>query len=149
MENQIDCPKCLSTQIAMHKKGFSLGKAAAGVIVTGGIGALAGTIGSNKMLNTCMKCGFQFRPQDYAKIKEEERRKKEMRRKARTATENSFDNGGCASMAIMLSLLLAVVAFILFFNKWYVLGGIVTVLHILILTITIGSAHPKKKQRIP
>lgn len=62
MEDQIKCPKCSSTQIHADKKGYSAGKAAAGVILTGGIGLAAGAIGKNKVIITCLKCGNQFKP---------------------------------------------------------------------------------------
>ena len=60
--NQILCPKCGSNQLTAHKKGFSGKKAVAGAILTGGIGLLAGTIGSNKIIITCLNCGHQFKP---------------------------------------------------------------------------------------
>ncbi len=62
MNDQIICPKCGSTQIHADKKGYSVGKAAAGVVLTGGIGLVAGTIGSNKIKITCLKCGHKFNP---------------------------------------------------------------------------------------
>lgn len=62
MDDQIKCPKCGSTQIHADKKGYSAGKAAAGVILTGGIGLAAGAIGKNKIIITCLKCGNQFKP---------------------------------------------------------------------------------------
>ena len=64
MENQkpICCPKCGSNQLTSNKKGFSGGKAVAGLVLTGGVGLLAGTIGSNKVLITCLNCGNQFKP---------------------------------------------------------------------------------------
>lgn len=61
-ENLIHCPKCNSTQVTATKKGFSGKKAVAGAILTGGIGLLAGTIGSNKIKITCLSCGHEFRP---------------------------------------------------------------------------------------
>lgn len=60
--NEVHCPQCGSTQITANKKGFSGGKAVAGVVLTGGIGLLAGTIGSNKVTITCLNCGNQFKP---------------------------------------------------------------------------------------
>ena len=69
MEDQIKCPKCQSTQITADKKGFSGKKAVAGAVLTGGIGLLAGTIGSNKMKLTCLKCGHTFSPgEDYESV---------------------------------------------------------------------------------
>lgn len=67
MENQLRCPKCNSTQLTTNKKGFSGKKAVAGAVLTGGIGLLAGTLGSNKIIITCLNCGKQFKPgEDYA-----------------------------------------------------------------------------------
>lgn len=62
MNDQIYCPKCGSNQLTTDKKGFSGGKALAGAVLTGGIGLLAGTIGSNNVIITCLACGHQFKP---------------------------------------------------------------------------------------
>lgn len=62
MDDKIKCPKCGSTQLTANKKGFSGTQAVGGAILTGGIGLLAGTIGSNKIKITCLVCGHQFRP---------------------------------------------------------------------------------------
>lgn len=62
MSDQIRCPKCGSSQIHADKKGYSVGKAAAGVVLTGGIGLAAGVIGANKIKITCLKCGYKFNP---------------------------------------------------------------------------------------
>jgi hypothetical protein len=58
---KVTCPKCGSNQITANKKGFSGGKAVAGAVLTGGIGLLAGTIGSSKVVCTCLACGNQFK----------------------------------------------------------------------------------------
>ncbi|WP_294606006.1 hypothetical protein [uncultured Lactobacillus sp.] len=63
--NQPHCPRCRSTNIQVlgqHRKGFSIGKAAAGTILTGGIGSLAGFAGKNtkKVDMICMNCGKKF-----------------------------------------------------------------------------------------
>ena len=63
-EKLLKCPKCRSTQVSAHKKGFSGGKAVAGAVLTGGIGLLAGTIGSNDVKITCLNCGHVFNPGD-------------------------------------------------------------------------------------
>ena len=60
------CPKCHSTNIqaiGQHKKGFSVGKAALGTVLTGGIGALAGFVGkkTKKVDMICLNCGKQFK----------------------------------------------------------------------------------------
>ena len=59
---EIRCPKCGSNQLTANKKGFSGGKAVVGGILTGGVGLLAGTIGSNNVIITCLACGKAFKP---------------------------------------------------------------------------------------
>ncbi len=83
MEDQIKCPKCSSTQITAQKQGFGAGKAAAGVLLTGGIGLLAGGINSNKIKLTCLSCGNQFNPgQDADAVKRKKQSEKEASEKA-------------------------------------------------------------------
>jgi DNA-directed RNA polymerase subunit RPC12/RpoP len=62
MTQEIKCPKCGSTQLSANKKGFSGKKAVVGGLLTGGVGLLAGTIGSNKVKITCLACGKEFAP---------------------------------------------------------------------------------------
>lgn len=54
-DDKIHCPKCNSTQITAHKKGFSMGKAFVG-------GILLGDVGKNKIIITCLNCGHQWKP---------------------------------------------------------------------------------------
>lgn len=54
------CPKCGSTSLTSHKKGFGIGKAVIGFGLTGGVGLAAGNIGAKKVRVTCLKCGKQF-----------------------------------------------------------------------------------------
>lgn len=61
-EKQVCCPKCGSTQLSANKKGVGLGKAAVGAIAVGPLGLVAGGIGKNKVLITCLNCGKQFKP---------------------------------------------------------------------------------------
>jgi DNA-directed RNA polymerase subunit RPC12/RpoP len=63
-EEYLCCPKCKSKEIHSQKKGFSGGKALAGAALTGGIGLLAGTIGSKDVQITCLKCGHKFKSGD-------------------------------------------------------------------------------------
>lgn len=55
------CPKCSSEHITAQKQGFGVGKAVAGVVVAGPIGAVAGGINKNKIQLTCLKCGNKFK----------------------------------------------------------------------------------------
>jgi len=59
---EIRCPNCNSNQLTANKKGFSGKKAVGGALLTGGIGLLAGTLGSNKVIITCLACGHKFKP---------------------------------------------------------------------------------------
>lgn len=60
-ESSVKCPKCHSTNVTFNRQGFGVGKAAVGALLTGGIGLLAGGIGKNKILMTCLKCGKQWK----------------------------------------------------------------------------------------
>lgn len=53
------CPKCHSTSLSAHKKGFGIGKALLGAAIDP-IGLVAGNIGAKKVRVTCLKCGHQF-----------------------------------------------------------------------------------------
>lgn len=57
---KVVCPNCNSDQISANKKGFSGGKALAGAFMAGGVGLLAGTAGSGKVVCTCLACGHRF-----------------------------------------------------------------------------------------
>ncbi|RHV92579.1 hypothetical protein DXA95_12300 [Odoribacter sp. OF09-27XD] len=61
-EDKLYCPHCGSSQLTANKKGYGVGKAAAGVLLTGGVGLLAGFIGSGKVKITCLKCGKVMKP---------------------------------------------------------------------------------------
>lgn len=60
------CPKCGSTSIQIignEHKAFSVGKAAAGAVLAGGVGTLAGFAGKKgkKVDMICMNCGKKFK----------------------------------------------------------------------------------------
>lgn len=92
-EDKLYCPFCGSSQLTATKKGFGAGKAVAGAVLAGGVGLLAGFIGSGNVKIICLNCGCQWKPgqlkttplSEYEKrgyynnlkIKEEERRKAE------------------------------------------------------------------------
>lgn len=61
-EDKLYCPHCGSSQLTANKKGFGAGKAIGGAILTGGIGLLAGFIGSGNVKITCLKCGCTWKP---------------------------------------------------------------------------------------
>jgi ribosomal protein L37AE/L43A len=59
--NNPRCPKCKSRETTFNKQGFGVGKAAVGVILTGGFGLLAGGINKNKIKLSCLKCGHSWK----------------------------------------------------------------------------------------
>lgn len=61
-EESVRCPRCRSTQLTANKKGFGLGKAAAGGLLLGPVGLLGGFLGSSKVKITCLKCGYTWKP---------------------------------------------------------------------------------------
>lgn len=63
--DRMKCPHCGSDKIqpiGVHKKGFSVGKAVGGAVLTGGVGALAGFAGkkTKKTDWICLNCGKSF-----------------------------------------------------------------------------------------
>ena len=61
MMAQAKCPKCGSTSLSVDKKGFGYGKAAIGTVLIGPVGLLAGGIGANKQMCTCLNCKNTFK----------------------------------------------------------------------------------------
>tara|TARA_B110000240_G_scaffold68217_1_gene77703 strand:- start:1350 stop:1901 length:552 start_codon:yes stop_codon:yes gene_type:complete len=60
--SEVKCPKCYSRNITANKAGFGLGKAVVGGVLTGGVGLLAGFLGSKKINISCLKCGHRWNP---------------------------------------------------------------------------------------
>lgn len=56
------CPKCGSTSLTANKKGYGIGKGVIGAAVAGPIGLVAGNVGRQKVIVTCLNCGHQFKP---------------------------------------------------------------------------------------
>lgn len=54
------CPRCGAKSIQAVKKGFSAGRAAAGGILLGPLGVLAGAAGGNEIERVCLNCGYRF-----------------------------------------------------------------------------------------
>ncbi|MCC7513876.1 MAG: hypothetical protein IT212_04185, partial [Bacteroidia bacterium] len=69
---ELGCPKCGSVKYIADTKGFSTGKAVAGAILTGGIGLLAGTLGSKDVVLTCVGCGHKYKPGEGKPVHSEE-----------------------------------------------------------------------------
>lgn len=59
---QVYCPKCLSTSVTANQKGFGFARGALGASIGLDVGLIAGGIGSKKVICTCLKCGYQWKP---------------------------------------------------------------------------------------
>lgn len=105
-EDKLYCPHCGSSQLVANKKGFGAGKAVTGAILTGGIGLLAGFIGSGNVKVTCLKCGKQWNPGELltSPLTKEEKEKNEEDQKEREGCADA----GCAVMAIGLVILVII-----------------------------------------
>ncbi|TXD78034.1 hypothetical protein [Algoriphagus ratkowskyi] len=66
MITMVKCPNCSSDQVTAQKKGFSGGKALAGAVLAGPLGAIAGTHGSGKIKVFCLSCGHTWDPKAQA-----------------------------------------------------------------------------------
>jgi len=133
MEDQIKCPKCGSTQLTANKKGFSAGKAVAGAVLTGGVGLLAGAIGSNKVYITCLKCGYKYKAGDY----EKETRNFYMARK-QSASSKDLGTGGVVAIFFLFSIIGGIFTYNLFKIEWKFLGVIFALGTILCIVVFIS-----------
>jgi hypothetical protein len=59
---RLRCPKCQSINVAPGERGFSAGGAAAGAILLGPIGILAGLAGRKTIEFVCQACGHRWKP---------------------------------------------------------------------------------------
>lgn len=146
-DDTMRCPKCNSTQLTSNKKGFSVGKAAAGVLLTGGVGLLAGGIGSGKVNITCLKCGYKFKAGEYYKKKAEFAREKELLKKIRSG---EADTTSATVLFIILSLIGTFISVSLFSHGWNFLGvvfSVVTILCIIMVVFTVQDQRDTKKIR--
>ena len=57
---KITCPRCGSDQISVNAKGLSIGRAAVGGVLAGGVGAILGGLSSGKVKVSCLKCGHSW-----------------------------------------------------------------------------------------
>ncbi len=100
-EDKLYCPHCGSSQLVANKKGFGAGKAVTGALLTGGIGLLAGFIGSGKVKVTCLKCGSKWEPGQL--------RTTPLPPKSKSSNENN-DEDGCA-IALGIAIVIGIVIF--------------------------------------
>lgn len=147
-EDLMKCPKCNSTQLTSNQKGFSGGKAAAGAILAGGIGLLAGTIGSSNVIITCLRCGHKFKAGDYAneKYKCDETRERDIELAKKIAKgEQSFV--GTILFFIIISIIGLIITFKLFINDWNFLGCIFGIVTLVCFGLAILFGHSEATRK--
>ncbi|MBA3827847.1 MAG: hypothetical protein H0X33_02830 [Taibaiella sp.] len=63
LQEKIVCPSCYSDQISANQKGFNMGTGALGYFTGGALQGIAlGSMGSGKIIITCLKCANKFQP---------------------------------------------------------------------------------------
>lgn len=67
-EEFLCCPKCYSRNLTPMKKGFSFGKALAGVATVGLYGIAVGAIGKDNIRLFCNGCGNRFKSTNSIKL---------------------------------------------------------------------------------
>lgn len=132
--NMMKCPKCNSTNLTSDKKGFSGRKAVAGAVLTGGIGLLAGTIGSNKTMITCLNCGYRYKAGEYSSEKRRFDNQRELNKRIAKG-EESF--AGMIVVGIFFTILGTIISYGLLKNDWDFLGTIFTISTLICFVITI------------
>jgi tellurium resistance protein TerD len=61
------CPQCCSNNIYVNKQGFSMGEAVLGCVLLGPLGLVGGMIGGQKIIFTCLNCGYKWQLQQKIK----------------------------------------------------------------------------------
>jgi len=143
-EKLLSCPKCQSTQLSTDKKGFSGGNALAGAILTGGVGLLAGTIGSGKIVITCLQCGYKYKAGEYENERYKFHQERERSNKIAKG-EQSYD------VVIFAFLVFSIIGFIisfkLFTSEWYFLGFIFSVATLLCVIMLVTGINSEIKRK--
>jgi len=149
MENNLKCPKCNSENLSADKKGFSGKKAVVGAIVTGGIGLLAGTIGSNKIMITCLNCGLKYKAKDYLaeknKYDKQKKFNKEFNEKLAKGEVSDFP---LTIVCLILSMIGLWISIKLFSNGWNFFGTIFSIATLLVFALFVfGFVQDNKKTK--
>lgn len=136
MENK--CPKCGSTNTYVDKKGFSGKQAVAGAIMAGSLGAAAGTINSNKIKITCLKCGYSYYAGEYEKELSKFNRPKQ-----------EFTAGGLALFMFFFSLFTCII-WAVFDSRYFGILSIITgVLFVISLMVNVANKQRQSSKKGP
>lgn len=138
--DQVKCPNCASTQIMAAKKGFEVGKAAAGAVLFGGIGLAGGMIGANKIILSCLRCGHRWEPSQPAITPEiyTERRVTQTKIKIMTMPERI----GLSALSFIGLPIVGLIVLIIPIFGWFLYFAIV-VMGVLVLPAGLISGDPK------
>ena len=83
-----------------------------GAVLTGGIGLLAGFVGSNKVKITCLKCGHSCSAGDLHDKKQRDEHLKEKERKANTIEGHSAGSGCMVGIMLLVVFTTIAIAFV-------------------------------------
>lgn len=101
--NIVACPRCASENLNVTEQGYSLGKAAIGVLLFGTPGLLGGFVGSEDIYIECLTCGYrwQFEQAPIAQTMQE----REPVRRYTDAKIEKHTASGCGAIGCSVSLL--------------------------------------------
>ena len=98
------CPRCGSNNITTNNKGYGIGKGVVGAALLGPLGLVAGNIGKNDIICTCLDCGHRWElkkqiEQKYANYYYQEiadkEKQKELKQERRERVNNSSPGDCC------------------------------------------------------
>ena len=58
----VECPRCGSRQFSADRNGINFTNAVIGGALFGAVGLLAGLLGKDQVILTCLSCGHQWKP---------------------------------------------------------------------------------------
>ncbi|WP_166786302.1 zinc ribbon domain-containing protein [Dysgonomonas capnocytophagoides] len=143
LSNMMKCPKCDSTHLTSDKKGFSGRKAVAGAVLTGGIGLLAGTIGSNKTMITCLDCGYKYKAGEYSAEKRKFDNERALNKRISNGEESFV---GLIIVGILFSILGAIISYNLYQSDWNFLGTLFAIATFICIIITIFVIYSENEK---
>lgn len=135
--DKLRCPKCNSDRLIIDKKGFSGKNALAGFLLAGGVGILAGAIGSNKFMIQCLGCQLKYASEEHQKKVEYY---KDLRKLNQQIATGKADLRGAVVLFGIITAVFGVISYQLFKHDFPFLGTIFGIITILGIAFTIFTA---------
>lgn len=151
MENNLKCPKCNSENLSADKRGFSGKNAVVGAVLTGGIGLLAGTIGSKNIIINCLNCGLKYKAKDYLATKIKYVKQKRLRAEINRDLAKGEPDGTPLLIVFIVFIIGLIISIKLFSIDWNFLGIIFSIATLLVFVFfifyIIDTYHTKKQKK--